>query len=390
MDYSHARYNKFFYSNLCHVCKAAGEYVKRCSLCKSIAYCSKDHQVLDWELHKHLCKIIAKNDKALLRQCMQNFQDFKAVKVMKSVLWKNCPDCLNVSYCSEEHKNEFAVKHSQYCDALKLCMDVDLYYFNENYTPTDVEVKVFDDTIKALPNNLEELMSLYDKDSRGCSLDDKIQFIIKSDYIAPAATLLYGMETSGLVQNRLFSREALTVHIVGADITETAWLWELITELLFHWIRNVNTLDYHVVGPELFYDGIEEELTAQLCDHCKIRKPRTAVTFHSGLYHEIEETLSKPDVVVAFNSGLHEYYNNSTDSWKDSINSLTKYPDVPLVLTAYTLDEIKQDVDIVRVNSEHKVRTILEPERNRFSNTRPIRDWENENVPVFYIHNWNM
>ena len=36
--------NSFMYKNL-----------KKCSRCKAVAYCSKEHQTAHWKVHKHTC-----------------------------------------------------------------------------------------------------------------------------------------------------------------------------------------------------------------------------------------------------------------------------------------------------------------------------------------------
>lgn len=39
---------------LCNVCGKVGE-VKRCGRCKVVAYCGKEHQKVDWKVHKRTC-----------------------------------------------------------------------------------------------------------------------------------------------------------------------------------------------------------------------------------------------------------------------------------------------------------------------------------------------
>lgn len=41
--------------NICVVC-GKGDYLLRCSRCKSVYYCSKEHQKLDWKKHKSNCQ----------------------------------------------------------------------------------------------------------------------------------------------------------------------------------------------------------------------------------------------------------------------------------------------------------------------------------------------
>ena len=47
---------------VCRLCSASGDEVnlKKCSKCRSVRYCSKDHQVEDWRRHKlYECKNLA-------------------------------------------------------------------------------------------------------------------------------------------------------------------------------------------------------------------------------------------------------------------------------------------------------------------------------------------
>lgn len=415
MSYYSFQFNKFYYSNLCHVCKKHNSNLKRCSMCKAVAYCSKDHQKQDWKLHKNLCKAISKSDNHLEYSTIHSEEEFRKYNISRSLLWQkelfrelldfecqmwmfprvcalcfsknvviDCPNCLNVSYCSALHKTIHEDKHCKFCKELKLCMDIDLYYFHGKFKSPEIVVSDFAPDVNTLPNSLQELMNMYLKDKvlEEKNSDEVIEFIINSNLVAPAANFLYGMEKSGLLKDRLLSKPSLTVHIVGAAITEMSWLWKLITELPFHWIKNLKSLDFYLVGPELNHEGVTEKFAEQLCESCKARQPATKIIFHWKLYHEVANILDKPDIVVAFNSGIHEFGDNS---WQQSIDCLTMHSNVPLMLTAYTMDEIKRDVHTVKSKSSHKVNTILEPQKNPFSNMTPIRNWEAGDSPVFYV-----
>ncbi|XP_018579774.1 uncharacterized protein LOC108917575 [Anoplophora glabripennis] len=418
MSYDSIQYNRFYYNNLCHVCKESNQNLKRCSVCKTVAYCSRDHQKQDWKFHKDLCKAIAKVDEILKYSTISTFEDFRKYNVSKSILWHkelcrklddfecqmwmfprvcakcfsrkviiDCPNCLNVSYCSEQHKNDHEKQHSEFCGALKLCMDIDLYNFHEKYSTPKIAVHDFEPEVNILPNNLQELMRMYEKCSVPKENNSKkfIKFIIRSNVIAPAATILYGMEESGLLTNRFLNKPDLTVHIVGAALTEMAWFWKLITELPFHWIKDLKSLNFYVIGPEIRHEGVRKKFTQQLCDSCKAKNPSSKIVFCWKLYHEVAESIDKPDIVVVFNSGLHEFGDNP---WDPSIDCLTMYSNVPLLLTAYTLNEIKQDICTLISKSSHKVNVVLEPQKNPFSNMTPVRDWETENSPVFYVNGY--
>ena len=48
-----------YFPGACFVCKAtppAGGSLSRCANCRMIKYCSKEHQKMDWPIHKTICK----------------------------------------------------------------------------------------------------------------------------------------------------------------------------------------------------------------------------------------------------------------------------------------------------------------------------------------------
>ncbi|KAJ8921030.1 hypothetical protein NQ315_015826 [Exocentrus adspersus] len=418
--YSHVQYNAFYYSTLCHVCKERTPDLKRCSRCRVVAYCSKEHQKADWKYHKELCKAITKTDSGengLDRLEVRDWVEFRKYNILRAHLWQkelgralktfesqmwmfpracavcfskniklDCPSCLSVSYCSEEHRTVNEEKHSKFCPALKLCMDRDLYHFHNKYLPLELDVHNIDPDINILPNSLKDLLVMYEQIDvpDASNTDQLIQFMFKADILGPAATILYGLEKSGLLIDRMLSKPELTVHIVGADMVERAWIWKGLAEFHFHWIKNLKTLDFYLVGPELLEDRPVERVASYFCDTCKTRYPKTKIVSLCELYHDVADNLEKPDIVVAFNSGLHE--RGSFNMWDDSIDFLTMYINVPLLLTAYTMEEIVEDVGIVKAKTSHIVTTVVGPQLNPFHHLRPIRDFQNEDIPIFHIN----
>ncbi|KAG5883228.1 hypothetical protein JTB14_011420 [Gonioctena quinquepunctata] len=408
-------YNLFFNGNLCHVCKKQNETLKTCSTCKAIAYCSREHQKIDWKKHKELCSIISNTNHLFDNFSVKTYEDFVKMKktsylLLKKKLQRNlyayeeqmcmsprvcefcffrkvttyCEICRNVSYCSEEHKKSHRDQHKKHCEELKLSLELDLKSYYSELSSVDVTEKDFSNSLKVLPNSLNDLIHLYD-DSLSISKDD-IEIIRKSELIAPAATILYGMEASGFLIDRTYLKNTLTIHIVGADVNEMSLLWKIMSELPFHWVRNLKSLEYIVIGPELGHNGTTEKFKNQLCFSCKLREAKTRCTFHTQLYHNIVDMLEKPDLVVVFNSGLHEFKDDPKNNlWKDSIPSLLKYPGIPLILTAYTSDEIAEDIALLEKDISN-VKVISPPHRNPFSNMRPLKNFDSQNEPVYYLN----
>jgi hypothetical protein len=47
----------------CRVCKKVGNTL-RCSRCNTAFYCGREHQKMDWPLHKAACKLITSGNQA--------------------------------------------------------------------------------------------------------------------------------------------------------------------------------------------------------------------------------------------------------------------------------------------------------------------------------------
>lgn len=411
-----SKYCTFFHNNLCQVCKTPSEQLKICGNCKTLAYCSKEHQKHDWKLHKDICKVISSTDNDFSDFPVKTYEDFQTIRYIRCTAWQNrlnrplenfenqmwmfprvcavcyskdvkidCRNCISVLYCSSEHQSIYEDMHRHYCDLLKLSIDFDIYQILNEIKLKAVTICDIPDDIITLPNNLFELMNLYIKNLLEHEVEDRIKTIKICDYGSPAANILFCLEQSGLLNGRNLNKKTLTIHLVGADIVEISWDWTIVFDMLFHWIRNLESLNFTLVGPELDASLSTKNVGNDMCLNCKENKVKVTCTFYSKMYHEVVNDLDKPDLVVAFNSGLHAYDENS---WGESIGLLTKNPEVPLLLTAYTSKELQCDVDIVLKNSSPNLKLIVEPQRNPFSCMRPMRDFNTLNVPIFYVNGY--
>lgn len=409
-----SKYCTFFHNNLCHVCKSPNDQLKICGNCKTLAYCSKDHQKQDWKLHKDICKVISTTENDFSDFPVKTYEDFQTIRYIRCTAWQNrlnrplenfenqmwmfprvcavcyskdvkidCKNCLSVLYCSDEHQASYEDMHRHYCDLLKLSIDFDTYQIVNEFKINNVKINNIPGDVKTLPNNLYDLMNLYNKDL--FEVESRILSIKICDYGSPAANILYCFERSGRLKERKLEKKDLSIHLVGADIVEISWDWIVVFEMMFHWIQTLETFNFVLIGPDLDDSLPIKDFSDELCNSCRERNVKASCRFYSKMYHDIVDDLDIPDLVVAFNSGLHAY---DESSWGQSICVLTKNCGVPLLLTAYTSKELQCDVDIVLKNTSKELKVILEPQRNPFSCMRPMRDFNTLNVPIFYVNGY--
>ncbi|CAH1958799.1 unnamed protein product [Acanthoscelides obtectus] len=409
-------YCMLYYANICHVCKTPSKDLKRCSRCKMLSYCSKKHQLLDWPIHKQLCKVIVDSNKILLQNCQKvniALNNIRNLQHFRGILWtrflgrkleryeKNmlqfpkicavcnkdnititCENCWNVSYCTKEHQKQHRNKHDRYCTQLKLSMDLDIKYL-DYHLDRDTE-KLFQeqnpwiighyefcipDNIQHFPSDLKSVIDCFNVKYESVEGLKDIYKLFELDTICVASLILYCLEILGVITDRSFISSKLTVHLVGADFTEVTFYWDLIIKFYTKWLKNITELKFYVIGPEV------KPYTFNVNIAC--------IEFIGDVYHNVIEKIDKPDVVVSYNNGIHEYYGESIDTWKGSLKSLFKYDNVPLILTAYTKQEIDKDVDIVKNVTQAKV--LVGPDENPFKSLKPVRNHDDDgDTTVFY------
>ncbi|XP_019878454.1 uncharacterized protein LOC109606338 [Aethina tumida] len=394
----------FYYYNLCHVCKTHTKELRRCSSCKLMSYCGREHQIDDWKNHRKLCKIL--RNLRLNNSEIDNYQqlsDYKTrfqlltTSLLKRQLKKfetqimmfpricnvcfsmnnlfDCEDCLNVYYCSDEHQKEDTA-HARYCPLLKLCMDTECYmYFNKipNMEPSSVPF------CTEFPDSVEGFMSLLNYTKDFPTREDHIKYIVKADYVVPFANFINVLK----VCDKLDSAE-LVIHLAGAENYEQCIDWLFTFECLFHWMHNLRQIKVMLIGPELIIESKKTDFDFVLCSYCKTVKRKAQITCYNNFYVDVIKTIEKPTFVVAFNSGIHmnEKY-PLIDTWETSLKSLIHYPDIPLLLTAYADDELTSDLQ--RLKKIEPNLDVLYYGRNPMSSIRPIRNFVTDGVPIFYI-----
>lgn len=405
-----AFYNvEFYHPNTCMFCKATSN-LKICTKCKSVLYCSKEHQINDWPKHQILCKVICAFDQefSLEKHHLGNNKSIN-LNIIGTILNKmmrrdllfwistiityrracivcnsrfctlQCKNCLSIFYCSTDHKSKYAKIHSLHCHDTKVWFQLLLY----NYKMITKCVPIFSKKIvppQALPESIEGLMQSLVEECYICIPKDLNFFdqLLLKDSFSPIANILFGLEKTDLLENGFFIKEALCIHIVGAAFEESSWNWSFIVEFIFHWIKNIKNVVFIAIGPDTYSSTFSSmSLISNLCSTCKSREYYIEYITKIKEYHEVVDEVRKPDIIMAYNCSFH-----SLPTWHNSISSLTKYSAVPVVITDLTLMDVKLDIQVVMDYTPNEVEIVLNPKRNLFSYLSPSRGLGDE--PICY------
>ncbi len=200
----------------------------------------------------------------------------------------------------------------------------------------------------------------------------------------------------------------LTIHIVGAAITNEQLTVTVFEELL-HVLPNLKQLNVVMVGPELSETHMPD---ANTCDKCeKVGKKMTFLSYPM-LYEEYvlnygnpknesntnntnnntenqptdKNEFKKPDLVCAFNSGIHEAeLMNKENSWKPALEWILQH-NVPLLVTSYNAEEAELDQKYIEKLGG---KVTLSHQLNPFRSLHPIREPTSTNQFYFlnyYLH----
>ncbi|PSN41770.1 hypothetical protein C0J52_08859 [Blattella germanica] len=415
-------YDIFYYSTICHVCKCTengeNQTLKRCGGCKLVSYCSTNHQKIHWPIHRKLCKCIQSYLRA--ERAHNLFQDASkctsysewcklrtslmlliqlklGIKLSQTeqqmflmprvceLCWNpsqecliNCENCHCVSYCSIVHQEQDSERHKIICQELALCLSLDKYLLQAGdvYTQLGVPIPV-QSKCESLPADVELFVKTFVPVNDFLKWNQHYKIALISELLSCPLTLIYSLET--LYMNM----RNLQIHVVGAGFLEFSYLkkWEVI----LHYIPELFGLNLVFIGPEVEQD-LEGKCKVDLCEDCHRKHCELSLHYLCNTYHQfaISENYTRPDIIVAYNSGLHEFENSDNDSWGPSIPYLIKHEHVPLILTSYTREEAEKDIQRVMTIKERKIKIILNCQENPFSSKRPYRDWDNETNKVFY------
>lgn len=402
-------HSNVFYGSLCHICKQFSTNLKRCAICKTIAYCSKEHQKRDWPEHKKLCRAISFTNSSVIYKIGCNLDEWKRYRIKLQSQWKallkrellpyecqiwmfprvcaecfsktdlkDCLNCLSVAYCSLTHEQSQKHIHEVLCEKLRLCREIDRYLLYKRQYPAMRCIPHLNKKID-FPDNISEVMSkLFNETYYESFTESHHEYVLKTDSTTTFSTAAFVIDTLKIY------RENLVIHVTGAASFEAFTNWSLVSQNIFHCFPIVKNIDWILVGPEAEYLPIDTEM----CSVCiNVEKRCYGVKTYRKMYEEIVEQLPTPHLVIALNSGLHEFENEAErNTWRNGIPCLLRYAGVPLLLSAYTKQELLQDLRCITdcIN----VKILMEVQPNPHASLRPLRDWDNDStaVSVFYVN----
>ncbi|TGZ37642.1 uncharacterized protein [Temnothorax longispinosus] len=387
-------YTKFFYATMCHVCKRFGDGVslKRCSNCKMISYCSKEHQKQHWKQHKPLCKAI---QDALLDYNMDyrgettnewaerkmafaklvssrlgrrlHVDEKQMIYFPKECLvcheWKSLKSCQKcaASFC-QIHKNN--PDHWDICAPLHLCLGIDLIEIGEIPEHKLPYFDLQDNPCASTFQNMRDFI----KANWITQADSEVLYTVAEDKLSKRLTgpltLFYAVQRLNYVPK---SKGLVVVHVIGANVIDQAFLWEVFLEVMVETLKSDIELSVKIVmiGP-----GLKDKFVPSRTDD--FIGAEMSYEYHDVSYEKYVRSPSfiKPNLIIGFNVSIGEKDDNKEIS-AASIHALARQS-CPFVL-AFTL------VQCLHIGMS-KINTILGKEvdylysgKNPFACCRPYR-----------------
>jgi len=409
-----------FYWGCCFVCQKPSQgnnAMKRCTRCRSMYYCSPEHQRKHWKRHRKLCnylcsaaetadlfsffsnhaggtkiewnkfrmnavrtaeivlsRSLALDEKEvfLFPRCCRVCRDVKDVMV-------DCNICFCASYCSEQHRDEHQEEHNKHCRQLQVGMAADIHESQHGVG------------FPAIPSQLDKRYGGFNSDIASFvppSLQE-LEFAFLTNQLSGPLTLLQAADRFGLAGGlKLSDARTLTIHIAGAALYEVIGIikWEFIA----HRLPTCTQLYLVFIGPELEEEG-EDSPAVPTCSSCEEKGTLIQYETHLMRYNEYKKCADfrEPDIVMVQNCGFSEFNNEKCEEgwdngWK-GLEDLLLPQGTPLVFTSYTKGEAESDLERLHGCSSEDVEVLAKCEENKMRSHRPIRDWELDNdKDVFY------
>ena len=395
----------FFYFSVCHVCKKESTTLKKCSKCKLVHYCSQEHQRQDWRTHKDICKVISETNTPLTFSG-EGPIEFDKFKIITGALWHLrlgrrlsvselemwmfpkvcavcykgsvnmvCTTCWSVAYCSDTHRIVHEKQHAEFCQKLKLCLEIHQKMFNQE--PEWERMRFdFSKSVVTLPESICDVVKIMEFKSDVDFWKKAVNLIPMTEFFSSAVNVVYALEKSKFVEKRFAKKSQLVIHTTTTEFYKNM-SWRVLMEFLSHWILNLQGLRIYVISP-----GVDKEERLEFtlnCDAGRKKQFNSSVMFLQRKYHEFISTIPRPDLVVMFNGSLPKL---GTVEWSETTSKLLAYKNAFIILTSHTMEGLKSSVG----KFPPPWVTYLKPQENLYGSLRPVRNGKEGSDPVVYCN----
>ncbi|CAG4972343.1 unnamed protein product [Colias eurytheme] len=412
-----------FLPNICHVCNKDLTTRVPCKFCNLLFYCSQKHKDEDWPKHQSLCFAIctiahlkeqkfiygaAKNitgqDYRLLR--MQVIMSCEKMLKRKLLPWEqeallypricsntacrewrqgyltDCRGCGQVAFCTD-HPEHLPVSHQQWCKSYALYQKLVMYQQTKGRLEPCLPSKVMTESY-VIPEKINEVLaSLYEEK---IEMDD-IQYATLTQIASAPLTTAYGYQMCRKNANGLNKRSTFSIHIVGAELQFEADVLNKWERFFLHLRPDIKDLRIVLISPNLNPSNLPLDLlrNVKLCEQCRCNNRRLLFSFEDKKtyfdYYTSEDFIH-PDIVCAFNPSIERSsIYNGKDPWPATLKCVAKLKS-PLLITAYTLDELNRDLSRVQ---KYSFEVLTEPKYNNFASIRPDRNFiTDDEIPLLF------
>ncbi|KAJ3281790.1 hypothetical protein HK104_011275 [Borealophlyctis nickersoniae] len=376
--------------------EATGNRLATCTACRRVRYCDAACQVADWQTHRTLCSAIARSRKAmkkdrkdhpvyyieeesdspmtkdeyikqleedlqLLQQTLrrpltENERRLFTLRPKCNVCFrrgdklKPCSECRVIFYC-RAHSAHLQSHQERYCGIYRNLNETESLVFAMNEAAANEEAldRLFPLWIPtgfpipphSIPTTWTDYFSLRPPPQpRKSHHADAVRRRYTSTLTQPL-TIVWALSHFSILTR---AKHSLTIHVVGAGAWESA-AEPLYEEILHFAPPTLTSLRVLFIGPECVPTAPKGFLP--LCDACTApSNPRSMVLEHYGTpYHTFTSLhpTEHPDLIVSFNSGIHEPGEES-QSWKPTLELIsTSSIRCPWVFTSYNERESRAD-----------------------------------------------
>ncbi|EFN78502.1 hypothetical protein EAI_07996, partial [Harpegnathos saltator] len=319
---------KWFYSNVCHVCKKENNNdLISCAECDMISYCSDEHKQLHNEKHREICGYLKEYIKShmgnetgvdhvtwinsrlqflnsIKKRLSRKLEPYEEQMILfakscfschQQIHLENCRRCYSINYCVV-HAQEFKIQHESRCNELLFGMNLDILYLN-----TCPLKNRFLNFWQSNPiEDMETFINQYVRANATLTKEIKsweVKCYLYSDYVSGPLTLFYAMRDANLLHFLNISPPKCIIHIVVSTYHDIEYLaaWELLSHLLCPAIKILKIV---LIGQEL----TQKVGSILLCCNCINKELKVKYEFCPKLYCDYMkcQTYEQPSVVVGF------------------------------------------------------------------------------------------